>query len=77
MKALEKNTSLKGLNLSRKKLNELDGIEISKAVKNNIVLERLVLEGNEFGPKTAYALGDLFRHNSILKVIDLENNNLT
>ena len=35
------------------------------------------LEGNALGPKTAFELGELIKVNSVLRFIDLEQNNLT
>lgn len=77
VKAVEKNFSLKGLNMSRKKISDSDGVEIANNLKKNFVLERLELEGNLLGPKTASAIAELVEENSSIRVIDLEGNDLT
>lgn len=48
-----------------------------EVIKANQNLERLELEGNELGPKTASKLGELLNINYSIRVIDLEGNNLT
>ncbi len=63
--------------MSRKKLKDTEGIEIAKSLKNNFVLERLELEGNEFGPRTIYGLGEYIKNSTSLRVLDIESNNLT
>ncbi|EGR27530.1 hypothetical protein IMG5_194790 [Ichthyophthirius multifiliis] len=63
--------------MSRKKLTDFEGVEITKSLKKNIVLERLELEGNELGPKTCIGLAELLKNNQSLRVLDLEGNNLT
>lgn len=77
VKAVEKNFSLKGLNMSRKKITDSDGVEIAHNLKKNFVLERLELEGNQLGPKTAGALAELVKENNCIRLIDLEGNDLT
>mmetsp|Transcript_24772 Transcript_24772/g.21975 ORF Transcript_24772/g.21975 Transcript_24772/m.21975 type:complete len:124 (-) Transcript_24772:351-722(-) len=47
------------------------------SLKGNNTLEKLELEGNTLGPKTAKALGLLLRTNTTLKHVNIENNNLT
>lgn len=39
--------------MARKKITDDDGYEIVKCLEKNQVLERLELEGNQLGPKTA------------------------
>jgi hypothetical protein len=77
VRAVEKNFSLKGLNMSRKKISDSDGVEIAKNLKKNFVLERLELEGNFLGPKTTCMIGELIENNNCIRVIDLEGNDLT
>ncbi len=43
---VQNNSSLKGLTMSRKKLTDVEGKEISERLSSNIYLERLELEGN-------------------------------
>jgi hypothetical protein len=54
-----------------------EGIEIAKNVKDNKHLEKLELEGNMLGSKTAYEVGELLKSNNVLRLVDLEFNNLT
>lgn len=63
--------------MSRKKISDADGVEIANNLKKNFVLERLELEGNFLGPRTAHTLAELVGDNSCLRVIDLEGNDLT
>lgn len=56
---------------------ENEGIEIAKNLRENKTLEKLELEGNLLGPKTAYEIGQLIKDNSIIRYIDIEYNNLT
>ena len=69
--------TLKGLVMIRKNICDADGKEILGLLKSNEVLERIELEGNDFGPESMKACGDVIRHNKFLRVIDLEGNNLT
>jgi len=39
--------------MSRKKINDAEGVEIAHNLRKNFVLERLNLEGNYLGPHTA------------------------
>jgi len=50
---LEKNTSLKALHLARKKLGEEEGMALARALLTNRTLEKLELEGNALGSKSA------------------------
>lgn len=61
----------------RKNIKENEGQEIAKNLINNKNLEKIELEGNSIGPKTAHEIGELIKNNNILRFIDLENNNLT
>jgi len=40
-------------------------------------LEKLDLEGNMLGSKTAYEVGELLKRNKVIRMVDLEFNNLT
>lgn len=42
-----------------------------------MIYTRLELEGNHLGPKTLIAISKLLEFNKSIRVIDLENNNLT
>lgn len=61
----------------RKNIKENEGIEIAKNLRDNKNLEKIELEGNLIGPKTAFEIGELIKANNIIRFIDLENNNLT
>jgi hypothetical protein len=58
-------------------IQENEGIEIAKCLKDNKNLEKLELEGNLLGPKTASEIGSLIKNNQNIRFIDLEFNNLT
>ena len=63
--------------MSRKKIGDAEGVEIAHNLKKNFVLERLELEGNFLGPRTANAIAELLEENNSIRVIDLEGNDLT
>lgn len=63
--------------MSRKKIGDAEGVEIAHNLRKNNVLERLELEGNLLGPRTAAAIADLATENICMRVIDLEGNDLT
>lgn len=47
---VQNNSSLKGLTMCRKKLTDVEGIEVAEKLTKNENLERLELEGNFLGP---------------------------
>jgi len=57
VKTAETNSSLRGLVMTRKAIDDVQGSEIAKILEKNTVLERLELEGNFLGPKAAYSIG--------------------
>jgi hypothetical protein len=63
--------------MSRKNINDDEGMELVKSLERNLVLERFELDGNQLGSKTAFALGNLLALNKSIRVIDIEGNNLT
>lgn len=71
------NSTLKCLSIVRKNVKENEGTEIAKNLKENIMLEKLELEGNLIGCKTAFEMGELLKKNNVIRFIDLEFNNLT
>lgn len=77
MRAVSKNKTLKTLSLSRKKISDDDGVDICECLMDNMCLEKLELEGNNLGPKTAEAIAKLITANPFIRTIDLENNDLT
>lgn len=77
VKAVEKNFSLKGLNMSRKKIGDAEGVEIAHNLIKNNVLERLELEGNFLGARATSAIAELIKNNGCIRVIDIEGNDLT
>ena len=75
---LEKNTSLLGIHLSRKELNDIDTVTLAQVLKNNKKLEKMELEGNQLGPGSAKLLASVLKEdNKVLRVLDLESNPLT
>mmetsp|Transcript_32145 Transcript_32145/g.37072 ORF Transcript_32145/g.37072 Transcript_32145/m.37072 type:complete len:296 (+) Transcript_32145:329-1216(+) len=77
LRAVGKNKTLKTLSLCRKKINDEDGADICDCLMDNMCLEKLELEGNNLGPKTADAIAKLITENPFIRTIDLENNDLT
>jgi len=75
-KALETNTSLKELHISRKGVNDEDGEELLKSLKKNFTIEKLEFQGNNMGKATARYVGELLEINDTLKYLDLEGNDL-
>lgn len=72
------NQSLTTLHLSRKKITDAQGIEIAKMLMDkNTSLLKLELEGNLLENGSAQAFAKVLRMNKTLRVLDLENNNLT
>lgn len=77
-KALEKNHSCESLDLSRKGLNDDDGVSLAQMLQKNKHLQTLTLEGNNLGLKTAKELAVAIGHpDSQLKSLNLEANNIT
>lgn len=75
--ALENNTSCESMDLSRKGLNDEDGVSIAGMLKKNKTLKKLEMEGNNLGVKSAAAIGEALLVNTTLKSLNLESNNLT
>jgi len=71
------NQSLRSLSMIRKGISDHDGVEIAKCLNVNQTLESVILEGNNLGSLTAGAVGQLLEKNHSIRVIDLENNDLT
>jgi len=72
-----KNETLRTLSMIRKKIKDSEGTEIAKLLIHNVFLEKIELEGNLLGPDTAVQFGELIKINRTMKLIDLENNDLT
>lgn len=77
VQVVEKNKTLKGLSFTRKNIKDGEGVEICRCLMSNNCLERLELDGNAVGPNTLIQLAELLKHNTTLRSIDLEGNNLT
>ena len=77
LKATETNCTLRGLSMNRKKITDEEGIELIRCIFNNTALERLEMEGNNLGNKTLTQIAELLEKNRTIRVIDLENNDLT
>lgn len=73
---VQKNASLKGLNMCRKNLTDAEGCEVADNLSSNVFLERLELEGNRLGPETLTQISKLLKANESLRLIDLEGNKL-
>lgn len=72
------NQSLKSLHLSKKKLNDTQGVILAGMLRTKTNLIKLELEGNLLGPKTALEFGKVLKEeNKTLRYLDMENNFLT
>ena len=71
------NSSITTLHLSRKGIQDKEGIDLAKALLTNKTLRKLELEGNCLGMHTAKAFALAIRKNKTLRYLDLESNNLT
>mmetsp|Transcript_35981 Transcript_35981/g.66116 ORF Transcript_35981/g.66116 Transcript_35981/m.66116 type:complete len:395 (+) Transcript_35981:24-1208(+) len=76
-KAMENNTSCMSLDVSRKGLNDEDGVSLADMIEKNMSLQKLECEGNNLGVKAAEAIGEALRKNEGLRCLNLESNNLT
>lgn len=75
---IKHNKTLKYLHMTRKKINDAQGIKIAEMLGENKTLIKLELEGNLLGPKTALEFGKVLKEqNKTLKYLDLESNYLT
>lgn len=68
---VQNNGSLKGLTMCRKKLTDVEGIEVAEKLTKNDHLERLELEGNQLGPETLTQIAKLIAENESVRLIDL------
>jgi hypothetical protein len=75
-KLLEKNTSLLGLHLARKKLRDEDAKPIVEILTKNSKLQKLELEGNYFGPAGVREIAYGLAENNTLRYVDFESNPL-
>ena len=71
------NTSLTSLHMSRKNIQDKEGMDLAKVLINNKTLRKLELEGNCLGMQTARMFAMALRKNTTLRFLDLESNNLT
>jgi len=75
--ALEKNLSCQSIDLSRKGLNDEDGVSIAGMLKVNVGLEKIETEGNSLGVKSATSIAESLFENETLRSLNLDGNNLT
>lgn len=71
------NTSLLSLDLSRKLIDDKEGVDLANMIAMNKTLRKLELEGNKLGMNSASAFGRALKQNRTLKYLDLESNQLT
>ena len=76
LQALMENSKLKLLNLNSNYMTERVVDDLANVIKNNSNLEQLGLENNKLGPSATVILQAL-KENSQLKVLNLNNNNMT
>merc|ERR1711904_479593 len=75
--ALENNQSCQSIDLSRKGLNDEDGVSIAGMLKKNKGLEKIETEGNSLGVKSATSIAESLFENETLRSLNLDGNNLT
>jgi Ran GTPase-activating protein (RanGAP) involved in mRNA processing and transport len=71
------NHTLLSIDMCRKSFNDSDGQQLAKMLLTNKCLRKLELEGNLLGPKSAIEFGEALKHNTTLKYLNLESNQLT
>jgi len=74
---LKANTSLLGLHLCRKNLQDIDGEVLAQMLMDNTKLQKLELEGNKIGAVGIKPLAKALEDNYTLRFLDLESNPLT
>lgn len=70
------NETLSILHLSRKSIEDAEGVELARMLVQNTSLRKLELEGNKLGPKSIEAFGKALLKNTTLRVLDLESNDI-
>lgn len=55
------NGTLQTISMVRKNIKENEGQEIAKNLIGNACLEKIELEGNRLGPKSAFEIGELLK----------------
>mmetsp|Transcript_75659 Transcript_75659/g.131094 ORF Transcript_75659/g.131094 Transcript_75659/m.131094 type:complete len:391 (-) Transcript_75659:266-1438(-) len=75
--AMASNSSCQSLDLSRKGLNDEEGISLAGMLEKNTHLQKLEVEGSNLGVKAAEEIGKALRKNDSLRSLNLESNNLT
>ena len=68
------NTTLLAIHISRKRLSDVDGVNLARIFYTNETLRKLELEGNQLGPKSAAEFGKVLKKNKSLRYLDLESN---
>jgi len=63
--------------MNRKSIKDEEGQKIMQFLVDNTTLEKLELEGNRLGPRTANMLGEVLKKNAKLRHIDIDGNDLT
>jgi len=74
--AMSTNLSCMSLDLSRKGLNDEDGVSLASMLEKNKALQKLECEANNLGVLAAGAIGEALK-TSRLRCLNLESNNLT
>jgi len=68
------NSTLMCLNLSRKGIQDVEGVDIAKMLLTNKTLRKLELEGNNLSTNSATEFGHALAKNNTLVYLDLEAN---
>ena len=75
-RALEKNTTLREINLWNNNLGDEGGAAIGRALEKNTTLQEINLRDNKLGAASGVAIGRALDKNTTLQQINLENNKL-
>lgn len=71
------NETLRAVSLTRKLIEEEEGVYLAQMLMVNKNIRKLELEGNKLGPRTSKEFGNVLKVNKTLQFLDLENNSLT
>jgi len=71
------NDTLRACSLTRKLIEEEEGVYLAQMMMVNKNIRKLELEGNKLGPRTAREFSHVLKVNKNLQFLDLENNSLT
>lgn len=71
------NNTLRACSLTRKLIEEEEGVYLAQMLMVNKNIRKIELEGNKLGPRASKEFGHVLKCNKTLQFLDLENNFLT